>query len=200
MISPTSLFAHRWRHVMTCSHIDCTFPRGTSPEIDRFNKFQNAPVIHIPQCSIQNRDALISVLNGTLWELQLVHSGICELGLFARWCVLLWIDHHDDVSIFSVTGFLWWEPTDHPWIAVTEASNAELWWFFYDVHRTWQRLRKQSRCRWYETPWCSLWRHCYIALIRECLSTCEAMLKNIAEYKAKQNKTKNILHGLYIGL
>ena len=23
-----------------------------------------------------------------------------------------------------------------------------------------RRLRKQSRCRWFEMPWCSLWRHC----------------------------------------
>ena len=37
---------------------------------------------HIPQCTIQNRNVHISVLNGALWDIGLVHCGICELGLF----------------------------------------------------------------------------------------------------------------------
>ena len=36
---------------------------------------------HIPQCSIQNRNVHISVLNGALWDMELVHSGICKIGL-----------------------------------------------------------------------------------------------------------------------
>ena len=36
---------------------------------------------HIPQCSIQNRYVHISVLNGALWDMELVHSGICKIGL-----------------------------------------------------------------------------------------------------------------------
>ena len=36
---------------------------------------------HIPQCSIQNRNVHISVLNGALWDMEQVHSGICEIGL-----------------------------------------------------------------------------------------------------------------------
>ena len=35
---------------------------------------------HIPQCSIQNRNVHISVLNGALWDMEQVHFGICELG------------------------------------------------------------------------------------------------------------------------
>ena len=41
---------------------------------------------HIPQCSIQNRNVHmnrnvhISVMNGALWDMEQVHSGICELG------------------------------------------------------------------------------------------------------------------------
>ena len=30
---------------------------------------------------------------------------------------------------------------------------------FFDLHLN-KRLSKQSRCRWFETPSCSLWRHC----------------------------------------
>ena len=37
-------------------------------------------LFHIPQCSIQNRDVHISVLNGALWDMEQVHSGICKLG------------------------------------------------------------------------------------------------------------------------
>ena len=37
-------------------------------------------LFHIPQCSIQNRNVHIAVLNGALWDLEQVHSGICELG------------------------------------------------------------------------------------------------------------------------
>ena len=35
---------------------------------------------HIPQYSIQNRNVHISVLNGALWDMEQVYSGICELG------------------------------------------------------------------------------------------------------------------------
>ena len=38
-------------------------------------------LFHIQQCSIQNRNVHISVLNGALWDMEQVHSGICEIGL-----------------------------------------------------------------------------------------------------------------------
>ena len=37
-------------------------------------------LFHIPQCTIQNRNVDISVLNGALWDKQQLHCGICELG------------------------------------------------------------------------------------------------------------------------
>ena len=37
-------------------------------------------LFHIPQCSIQNKNGHISVLNGALWDMEQVHSGIRELG------------------------------------------------------------------------------------------------------------------------
>ena len=37
-------------------------------------------LFRIPQCSIQNRNVHISVLNGALWDMEQVHSGICKLG------------------------------------------------------------------------------------------------------------------------
>ena len=39
-------------------------------------------LFHIPQCSILNRNVHSSVLNGALWAMEHVHSGICEFGLF----------------------------------------------------------------------------------------------------------------------
>ena len=38
-------------------------------------------LFYIPECSIQNRNVHISVLNGASWEMEQVHSGICEIGL-----------------------------------------------------------------------------------------------------------------------
>ena len=38
-------------------------------------------LFHIPQCTIQNRNVHISVLNGALWYVELVHCGIFETSL-----------------------------------------------------------------------------------------------------------------------
>ena len=38
-------------------------------------------LFHIPQCSIQNRNVHISVLNGALWDIEQVHSWIWEIGV-----------------------------------------------------------------------------------------------------------------------
>ena len=45
-------------------------------------------------------------------------------------------------------------------IALTKASNTELWCFLY--LRLNKRLSKQSRRWWFETPSRPLWRHCNI--------------------------------------
>ena len=52
-------------------------------------------LFHIPQCSIQNRNVHISVLNGALWDMEQVHSGICEIGLLWRYMLFykLWVVH-----------------------------------------------------------------------------------------------------------
>ena len=53
-------------------------------------------LFYIPQCCIQNINMHISVLNGTLWDMEQVHSGICELGhlfnmvLSIKWKNLSW--------------------------------------------------------------------------------------------------------------
>ena len=36
---------------------------------------------HIPQYTIQNRNAHISVLNAVLWDMEYALCGICEIGL-----------------------------------------------------------------------------------------------------------------------
>ena len=48
-------------------------------------------LFHIPQCSIQNRNVHISVLNGALRDMEQVHSGICEIGLL-NVNILLWLN------------------------------------------------------------------------------------------------------------
>ena len=61
-------------------------------------------------------------------------------------------------NIFRVTGPLWLESTDHRWIPLTKFNDTEMWCFF-DL-RLDKRLSKQSRRRWFETPWHPLWRLC----------------------------------------
>ena len=62
-------------------------------------------------------------------------------------------------NIFRVTGPLWGEFTGHRWIPRTTASDAEFWYFSLDL-RLIKRLSKHSWGWWFETPSCSLWRHC----------------------------------------
>ena len=45
-------------------------------------------------------------------------------------------------NIFRVTGHLCGEFTGHRWISRTKASDAELWFFFFDL-RLYKRLSKQ---------------------------------------------------------
>ena len=48
--------------------------------IGLIHKSQNAAVPYA-QCSIQNRNMYTSVLNEALWNVEQVHSGICEIGM-----------------------------------------------------------------------------------------------------------------------
>ena len=61
-------------------------------------------------------------------------------------------------NIFLVTGLLWGEFTGHGRIPshrpVTRSFDV------YFDQRPNNRLSKPSRRRWFETPLCSLWRHC----------------------------------------
>ena len=69
-------------------------------------------------------------------------------------------------NIFRVTGLLWGESTGHRFIPLTKASGAKLWCILW--YAPVQRWGKQSRRRWFETPFHSLWRHCnYMTSARE---------------------------------
>ena len=43
---------------------------------------------HIPQCTIQNINVHISVLNGALWDIGQLHCGICEIDLLTSFLSL----------------------------------------------------------------------------------------------------------------
>ena len=83
-----------------------------------------------------------------------------------RPCNIYWIGRHhtalfhDDVingNIFRVTGHLAGDFTGPRWIPRTEASGAELW-FFFDLRLN-KRLSKQSWVWWFETISHPLWLH-----------------------------------------
>ena len=56
-----------------------------------------------------------------------------------------------------VTGLLCGEFTGHKWIPLTEASDAEVWWFNLRLNK---RLNTQSWGWWFETSSHPLWHHC----------------------------------------
>ena len=62
-----------------------------------------------------------------------------------------------DGIIFRVTGPLWGEFTGYRWISLRKASFG----VFFDLCLN-KRLSKQSWCQWFDTPSCSLWRHCNV--------------------------------------
>ena len=69
-------------------------------------------------------------------------------------------------NIFRVTGPLCGEFTDHRWIPLTgyfpsQRPVTRSFDVFFDLRLN-KRLSKQSRRWWFETPPCSLWRHCNV--------------------------------------
>ena len=60
-------------------------------------------------------------------------------------------------NIFRVIGHLCGEFTGQRWLPRTQASDAELWCFFYLCLN--KRLSKQSWDLWFKTPSRPLWRH-----------------------------------------
>ena len=82
-----------------------------------------------------------------------VYSSLVELGDIK--CMMV----SPNGNIFRVAGPLRKESTGHQWIPLTEASGMKLCYFLSDL-RVNKQLSKQSRCRWFEAPSCSLRRHC----------------------------------------
>ena len=68
---------------------------------------------HIPQCTIQNRNVHISVLDGAVWDMEQVRCGICEFGL------LPWI-------IFTWTYGDWWRHDMEPFSALLAICEGNL--------------------------------------------------------------------------
>ena len=72
---------------------------------------------------------------------------------------------HDDVikwEHFRVIDSLCGEFTGLRWIPLTKASDAEFdFSLIFALNKRWS---KQSRGWWFQTPLCSLWRHCNVNL------------------------------------
>ena len=70
-------------------------------------------------------------------------------------------------NILRVTGHLCGEFTGPRWIPRTEASDAELWWFFFNLCLN-KRLCKQSWGWWFETLPRPLWRQSNVMMTPDC--------------------------------
>ena len=76
------------------------------------------------------------------------------------------LEIHDDVMTFSVLLALC---EGNPPVTGGFPSQSPVTWsfdVFFDLCLN-KQLINQSRCRWFETPSCSLWRHCNAFLIRQ---------------------------------
>ena len=63
-------------------------------------------------------------------------------------------------NIFRVTGPFWRDSIVHRWIPLKmPVTRSHMYDVFFDVRLN-KWLSKHSRHRGFETPWCSLWRHC----------------------------------------
>ena len=63
-------------------------------------------LFHIPECSIQNRNVHVSVLNGAFWDMEQVHSGIFEIVLINQFHRLIrYISTHPNGNIGIMTKF-----------------------------------------------------------------------------------------------
>ena len=108
---------------------------------------------------------VLDIVYSPSWGWVQAHSDGIQL---SQTMVLLFIAEHDDVIKWKHFPRYWpfaREFTGHWWIPRTKASDAELNVFF-DLRLN-KRLSKQSLGWWFETPSCSLWRHCKEELI-EC--------------------------------
>ena len=68
-------------------------------------------------------------------------------------CCVQYMMTSSNGNIFHLTGLLCGEFTGHRWIPCTRASDAELWWVFFNLHLN-KRLNKQSWGWRFETPLC----------------------------------------------
>ena len=93
-------------------------------------------------------------------------------------------------TTFHITGPLWGKSTGQRWIPLTNAIMM-----FVDVNLN-KRVNKQSRCRWFETPWHSLWR-------RWNESLCQYIYELSQVYTGVKNRfkfvKKSVVHKIFSG-
>ena len=81
-------------------------------------------LVHIQQCSIQNGDVYIYVLNGALWDMEQVHCGICEIGLLCNRTM------HTLCTFLFHNGASWAIGLMHCWIYEMGLFNT-VWYMYF---------------------------------------------------------------------
>ena len=119
--------------------------------MDRINRYQTT--------TKQNKAQTVYIIIETYytWCLMWIPVWIIPLSSKERGNPAPFMMTSSNGNIFCVTGHLCGEFTGLQWIPRTKASDAELCCFFYLCLN--KRLRKQSRCWWFETLSRPLWRH-----------------------------------------
>ena len=131
---------------------------------------------HIPQCTIQNRNVHISVLNGVLWDMGQVHHGICETIMHLSHIPQCTIQNRN-VYISVLNGVLWDMGQVHCGICETglfaccydweSASGLLVVPYCFAVYSEFFR-NKESSCPYFDQPIIQLaissnWRSCLLS-------------------------------------
>ena len=111
----------------------CSRPNFTTPQCTRPKSQMHQPISHnVPSCNRNINVCLFLLQNDALWDICVVHCGICEMDLY----ILTWHDGSESSQKWGVMrGF-----------SVSKISQIQ---YEYEIHRNWHTMVhacfKQSR-------------------------------------------------------
>ena len=113
-----------------CNGPSCMYETWYIIPMAYYTKFTNPTMhlSHIPQCTIQNRNVHISVVNGVLWDMEQVHCGIYEVGLFC---------HHS-------ANMSWYTNNAGPSAGLLLNKNLDMIYLFPWLLKSWSLTMKRS--------------------------------------------------------
>ena len=123
-------------------------------------------LFYIPQCTMWNRNVHISILNGVLWDMKLVHRGICEIALLV-WLVssylscnvnsVMHLEKNTWIKLFMQNGFRV-VLKFFTFISFSRGHDTQFWHLMCHCHLGPLRTCTKSSTN---TPRLIYWKHLY---------------------------------------